>query len=155
MEFIKKKKDLYKITLSENIEENKECLIEFNNWYCHYGIEKFKSKYIINLNIKDDNSGYNLKNLIKQIYEKINNDSSLKEILKKNIIFFNPIKKNKYKIETVRIELEKSINEDSVIDGPINIKPKTEISGILCISDIWIWDDSYGIKVYLKKIILK
>ena len=140
MEFVLKKKGIYNIIFSEN----EECLIDFNDWYCHYGIEKFKSKYILNLNINDDNSGHNLKNFIKQIYNKINEEKILEKMgYSSNLIFFNPIKKNKYNIYTVRLELDENIPD---------IEPKSQLSGVLHLSDLWIWDNNYGIKIYLKNL---
>ena len=140
MEFVSKKKGCYNIIFPEN----ELCLIDFENWYSHYGIEKFKSKYILNLNINDDNSGHNLKNFIKQIYNKINEDNILEKLgYNKNMLFFNPIKKNKYNIHTVRLELDNNIPE---------ILPKSLLSGTLYISELWIWENNYGIKIHLKKL---
>ena len=141
MEFIKEKKNSYNILLSNELIE-----LEFDNWHCHYGIEKYKSKNIINLNLNKDNSGYNLKQTIKDIYNNALNSEELKYLELNKKFFYNPIKKNKYNIETVRIEI---ISDFENLTNN-KIEKNSEISGKMVINNLWIWDNSFGLKIVLK-----
>ena len=133
MEIIKEKKNTYKIH-----QDNEEIKIPISDWYCHYGNETYKSKNIINLNLKDDNNGYNIKNIILSIYKIIQDSETLIEF--KDKYFLNPIRKNKYGIETIRIEIDKLLE----------VEKKEHISGTIVIKNIWLWNDSYGLKLTLE-----
>jgi hypothetical protein len=117
-----------------NIKKNNEdIIIEFQKLITVNGVENWKNKQIINLDLKDSNEGYNVKIEIQYIEHEIIKKSKIEEIDFKEFNFCPLIKLDRY--------LRINIPDDLLFSAQKGDK----ISGKIIISKIWYFGKQYGL----------
>lgn len=113
--------------------DKNDIVIEFNNLITPNGLETWKNKQIINLDLKDSNDGYNVKIEIQHLEHELVKLNKLDDIDVSNYILCPLIKLDRY--------LRINIPDDKLI----LVKPNDKLSGKIIISKVWYFGKQYGL----------
>lgn len=128
----------------------KNITINIKNGFLPFGIEKFKDKIILNIELLDNNDNNNIISKLESIENEIQNNF-------KNMGLLKSIKKSKLG-HIIRTHFQKSTecyilkkNEEKMIIDETNLT-NTECDINLTIKGIWINDNNYGLYITLNNI---
>jgi hypothetical protein len=119
------------------IKDDQDIILEFKDLVTPNGIETYKNKNVINLDLKDTNEGYNLKIELQHLEHQIIKNDKIEEIDFTNYKFIPVIK------------LERFLRINIPNDVFIQAKTNDKISGKIKISKIWYFGNSYGLYCHL------
>ena len=137
-----------------------------NNLYSPFGIEDYKNKYILNLEItkKKDIEFWEDIEKLDNFLRNINGFKIDDKIINlKNLEYYPILKKRKSKKPIIRTHIKITRNKinTAIKDTKNNeltifeFPKKTKIDVNLEIGDLWIYKNSYGINIYCKNIYMK